>query len=120
MFLYLIVSIIAVNNELVYCFHLLDIINRNEMLKNVVRSITGNFKQLALTLFLMLIVIYIYTLIGYNYLPDNFFNYGIYEDQCNSVFGCLLTIVQYGLRNGGGIAESLKNISFQTVNDKYP
>jgi len=50
------------------------------MLKNVVRSITGNFKQLALTLFLMSIVIYIFALVGYTFLSDNFFNYGINED----------------------------------------
>lgn len=64
----------------------------------------------------MSIVIYIYTLIGYIFVPDNFFNFDTMEDQCGSVFGCFLTTIQYGLRNGGGIAESLKNISFQEVN----
>lgn len=85
------------------------------MLKNVVRAVTGNFKQLALTLFLMAIVIYIYTLIGFYFLGDNFYNKDIKEDLCSSVFYCYLTAIQYGLRNGGGIAESMKNISFAEV-----
>ena len=45
MFFYIVVSIIAVTeSEILYCFHLLDIINRSPLLKNVVSSVTGNFR----------------------------------------------------------------------------
>ena len=43
---------------------------------------------------------------------DNFLIWTLWKMLCISVFGCYLTTIQYGLRNGGGIAESLKNISF--------
>lgn len=112
MFFYIVVSIIAVvQSEILYCFHLLDIINRSPLLLNVVHSVTGNFRSLALTLLLMAFVIYIYALLGYYFLNDNFFVEE--EDACASVFQCYLTSVQFGMRNGGGIAESLKIISYE-------
>lgn len=43
MFIYIALSIIGFSyDHIAYALHLLDIINRSEMLKNVIRSVTDN------------------------------------------------------------------------------
>lgn len=39
-------------SEIVYCFHLLDVIGRFPTLQNVIKSVTVNIEQLGLTTFL--------------------------------------------------------------------
>jgi len=63
----------------------------------------------------MAIIIYIYALVGYYFLSDNFYNADITEDVCSTVFYCFLTSIQFGLRNGGGISESMRGISYDSV-----
>jgi inositol 1,4,5-triphosphate receptor type 1/inositol 1,4,5-triphosphate receptor type 3 len=56
-----------------YSFHLSVILIRYPTLKNVVRSITEPKEQLILTLVLMLVLTYIYTLVAYLTVQDDFY-----------------------------------------------
>jgi hypothetical protein len=46
-------------------------------LQNVVKSVTSNGTQLAMTALLALIIIYIYTTISFFYLQDTLYDYNI-------------------------------------------
>lgn len=51
-----------------YSLHLLDVVNRFSTLKNVIRSVTSNLKQLVMTFILITTIIFIYASIGFFYL----------------------------------------------------
>ncbi|KAF7262478.1 hypothetical protein EG68_00315 [Paragonimus skrjabini miyazakii] len=51
---------------------LLDVVNREETLLNVIRSVTKNGQSILLTAILALVIIYIYALLGYVYFKDDF------------------------------------------------
>jgi hypothetical protein len=94
---------------------LLDFVNRSDTLKNVVRSVTQNGNQLFLTLVLMCFMMYVYALILYTYFENNLYHADIQENECVSVFECFLNTMQFGLRNGGGMADSFRMLSFNEV-----
>jgi len=98
---YIVCSIIGFFvNPIIYSFHLLDIMDRFPMLKSVILSITTNANQLALTFFLGLIIMYIYTIIGYFFLNADFFNPDIPpagENMCTSLFICYWWLIDYGI-----------------------
>jgi hypothetical protein len=66
MLFYIAVSIIGcIANEIAFSLHLLDIISRFPTLQNVIKAITTNSKQLLLTSFLGLILMYIWAFFGF-------------------------------------------------------
>ena len=114
---YLTVSILGLAvSEITYCLHLLDVINRFDTLKNVVKSVTYNVKQLALTAMLGLILIYVYSLIGFNFFDYHYYNSGLNngESLCTSMLQCFISTLDLGLRFGGGIGESLVPPSYES------
>jgi len=52
-------------SKLFYGFLLLDIIDHSVVLKNVIKSITLNYKQLVMTTILGIMILYLYSLIAY-------------------------------------------------------
>merc|ERR1712054_138236 len=91
------------------CFHLLDLVYRSETLKNVLRAVTFNGQQLLMTAMLALIVIYIYSIIGFTLLRQNYFN-DDFEDErmCGKLVDCFMVTVREGLINGGGMGDYLQ------------
>ncbi len=57
-------------------------------------------------------------MIGFYFFSEDFYNGDISfngeegENMCSSLFLCLLSTIYFGLKNGGGISESLNPISF--------
>ena len=100
MLFYIVCSIIGyLISPIIYSFHLFDILNRSPMLKSVLLSVTTNFSQLALTFFLGLIIIYIYSIIGYFFLNADFFNPATLpagENMCQNLWYCYLNTINYG------------------------
>lgn len=98
-----------------YAFHLLDIIQRFPTLKDVIRSVTMNIKQLLMTAMLGVILIYLYGVIAFMFIPDLYFDEGIEmgllnkagDSICMSLLHCFLSTFNYGLRTGGGMGEFL-------------
>ena len=114
-FLYLIFSILGVFFTLstnfgpfFFSFHLLGVITRSELLKYVIKSVTQNGKSILLTVVLALVIIYIYAIFGFIFFRNKF-NISDNNDDifCNSMFDCFITVVNYGLRSGGGIGDIL-------------
>ena len=60
-----------------YAFHLLDIVNRLHTLKDVIRSVTMNIQTLGMTAMLGVILVYIYGVIAFLFIPDLYFDEGV-------------------------------------------
>jgi hypothetical protein len=86
------------------------LIKRNEDLKNILRSITLNSKQLILTTLLAIIVIYCFTIVSFLSFPEVYSS--IIGDAsavtyCGSLFECFISNIVTGIRMGGGIGDAL-------------
>ncbi|KAI8621777.1 hypothetical protein BC830DRAFT_1163501 [Chytriomyces sp. MP71] len=89
-----------------YAIHLLDFMYRDAVLQGVIASVTMNWSSLSKTVILGVIIIYIYSVIGFV-----FFRHAFDENEglhCHSLLSCFLTVLSYGLRSGGGIGELLE------------
>ncbi|XP_061187353.1 inositol 1,4,5-trisphosphate receptor type 1-like isoform X2 [Saccostrea echinata] len=139
-------------HEFFYSILLLDVINREETLWNVIKSVTKNGRSIILTAVLAVIIIYLFSIIGYICFQDDFLlevdpipqligeavndtDNGTCESQncsavtegvrstqdvsadttedgkqrvCDSLIMCILTSLNHGLRNGGGIGDLLR------------
>lgn len=59
-------------HEFLYCLLLFDVVMRYDTLRNVIRSVTKNIQSILLTTLLAVILIYLYSIIGYLLFPDDF------------------------------------------------
>ncbi|XP_059139568.1 inositol 1,4,5-trisphosphate receptor type 1-like isoform X3 [Physella acuta] len=100
-----------------FAFHLLNIVNNNQLLGGVIKAVTQNGMSLLWVAVLGLIVIYIYTLIGFALLRVYFKNESIM--YCSTLWQCTVTVVRYGLI--GDMFEELKdNQSDKTFASFWP
>ena len=106
-------------SKVFFSFLLLDLIDRSVILNNVIKAITANYKQLLMTAFMGLMLIYIYAVIGYLIMVPAFIPDGLddpdeegWKTICPSIWVCFLTILNQGLRQGGGIGEVLVQITY--------
>ena len=107
------------NSPVFYSMQLLDIINRFPSLTNVIRAITVNKNQLLMTAMLELILIYIYCVLLFTFFFDHYFNDDIQFNPiekgdmiCRGLFHCYVSTLNFGLRAGGGIGDSLPSNSY--------
>ncbi|EAR94170.2 cation channel family protein (macronuclear) [Tetrahymena thermophila SB210] len=105
-------------DNIVYSIQLLDIINQFPSLKNVTRAVQLNANQLLKTLLLGIIVIFIFSVVGYTFAVDSFFSeeIGHGENMCSNLFQCFIDTLNYGLRTDGGISNTLRRQSFEFDN----
>lgn len=99
-------------SKMFFSFMMLDIIGRSEMLKNVIRSVTQNLGQFMMTGLLGIIVIYVFSTITYFSSMKDTMNFMDNTDDwtfsmCSSLPHCFLTILNFGMRQGGGIGEAI-------------
>ncbi|XP_076449737.1 inositol 1,4,5-trisphosphate-gated calcium channel ITPR1-like isoform X2 [Babylonia areolata] len=78
-----------------FAFHLLNVVNNNQLLSGVIKAVTLNGMSLLWVAVLGFIVIYIYSLIGFALLrayfkPDDYL-------YCKTLFQCTVTVIRYGL-----------------------
>ena len=74
-----------------------------------------------------MIIIYIYTSVTFFYMQDVMYDYDINaydsdivgENNCLSMFQCFVTMLDKGMRNGGGIGDATIPIHYNDVNEKY-
>lgn len=141
-----------------YSVLLFDVVYREETLLNVIKSVTRNGRSIILTAVLALILVYMFSIIGYMFFKDDFLvridkdmedeiNDGrvdttcaadsacnsesfmmkvaneysadlqleteAKERACDSLIMCIVTTLNQGLRNGGGIGDILRAPSSQ-------
>ncbi|KAM4675653.1 inositol 1,4,5-trisphosphate-gated calcium channel ITPR2 [Discoglossus pictus] len=144
-------------HEFFYSFLLFDLVYREETLLNVIKSVTRNGRSIILTAVLALILVYLFSIIGFLFLKDDFImevdrlknrtpdldnsdmrtgsltammstchkencsttislteedseDDGI-ERACDTLLMCIVTVLNQGLRNGGGVGDVLRKPS---------
>lgn len=109
------ISLMAMQISMIYPFLLLDLVQRSVTLKNIIQSISFNWKQLMSTMILTLIIMFIYATISFTYFPDHFKHESgaQWMNYCHSLSTCLITVVNNGLRAGGGLGDALGQPSLQ-------
>ncbi|KAM9292317.1 inositol 1,4,5-trisphosphate-gated calcium channel ITPR3 isoform 2-T2 [Gastrophryne carolinensis] len=154
---YILTSVLGVfAHELFYSILLFDLIYREETLFNVIKSVTRNGRSILLTALLALILVYLFSIVGFLFLKDDFImevdrlpkapntltqamgsgsipeycskdqpdcTSGITildapEDEeddteraCDTLLMCIVTVLNHGLRNGGGVGDILRKPS---------
>ena len=102
---YLGLSIGSIFHPIVTTLLFSDIAIQSDRIMAVLQAVTTNWKQFLWALFLLLFVATFYMFIGFFTMQDALSDGENYF--CNDAFGCLLTYLDLGLRNGGGIGDSL-------------
>lgn len=144
---------------------LFDVVYREETLVNVIRSVTRNGRSIVLTAVLALILVYLFSIIGYMFFKDDFLVSVDFEEadvtlsvpstteetcaksdelgscngnpaqlvaasssgggeakerSCDSLVMCIVTTLNQGLRNGGGIGDILRAPSSKVIKSELP
>lgn len=80
---YIVISFLGILlSPIFYSFHLLDAVNWFPTLKNVIRSVTLRIEQLLITALLVVIIIYIFSVFGFSFLYDFY-----YDELPNNLIG---------------------------------
>uniref|UniRef100_H0XR47 Inositol 1,4,5-trisphosphate receptor n=1 Tax=Otolemur garnettii TaxID=30611 RepID=H0XR47_OTOGA len=155
---YILTSVLGLfAHELFYSILLFDLIYREETLFNVIKSVTRNGRSILLTALLALILVYLFSIVGFLFLKDDFilevdrlpsnhsrgladflFWAGVHgmrlgltgtgtvplscvqpkdeeldstERACDTLLMCIVTVMNHGLRNGGGVGDILRKPS---------
>jgi hypothetical protein len=84
------ISALAIFNSIFYAFLLLDILKRNKSLANILRAVTRNHKSIMLTGLFSLIVLFVFTTIGFYGLDNSFTSEGNadYKTFCDDLLQC--------------------------------
>ncbi|KAL4645836.1 inositol 1,4,5-trisphosphate receptor type 3 isoform X6 [Arapaima gigas] len=145
-------------HELFYSILLFDLIYREETLFNVIKSVTRNGRSILLTALLALILVYLFSIVGFLFLKNDFimevdrlpepqpgtsghqevphdFLGSCPQDRvsctaeemvpsvadeeeeenteraCDTLLMCIVTVLNHGLRNGGGVGDVLRKPS---------
>jgi len=90
-----------------FSYHLFDVVYRSETLLNVLRAVTIPGEQLLMTAALALIILYIYSVLGFLLVRDSFMNEDFPDERrCDTLANCFTTTIREGLINGGGMADT--------------
>lgn len=120
-----------------YSILLIEVVLREETLRNVMKSVTRNLRSILFTFLLAVILVYFFSIVGFIFLQDDFLietapvtsfrNDGgdsddscdvrevseegpetVKERSCDTLWMCIVTVLNQGLRNGGGIGDVLR------------
>eukprot|EP00092_Neocalanus_flemingeri_P012650 GFUD01013633.1.p1 GENE.GFUD01013633.1~~GFUD01013633.1.p1 ORF type:complete len:2696 (-),score=487.89 GFUD01013633.1:214-8301(-) len=115
-----------------YSVLLIELIHREETLRNVISSVTRNLRSIVFTFILAVILVYFFSIVGFMFLQDDFLidttpvSYQsskdsclatgcpyeepetVKERSCDTLWMCIITTLNQGLRNGGGIGDVLR------------
>ncbi|CAD8068192.1 unnamed protein product [Paramecium sonneborni] len=103
------ITAIAFFNNYVYVILLLDIVKRSEVLKNIIKAFTGNTKNLMVFGFLGLIGLVLYGFLIKISFSDDFKDETKFASD--SLGYSIAHVINFGLRNGGGIGDTLSDYS---------
>ncbi|OQR94800.1 ryanodine-inositol 1,4,5-triphosphate receptor Ca2 channel (RIR-CaC) family protein [Thraustotheca clavata] len=94
-------------HPLYFSFHVLDIINRSQELKNVLRAIVIPGKSLLLIFALYLLLVYIFATIGFYYFRPDYTTDAASNPnatyRCKSLFLCFLSSFDQAFKANGGL-----------------
>ncbi|KAH8032016.1 hypothetical protein HPB51_022636 [Rhipicephalus microplus] len=103
-------SVMGNLNYFFFAAHLLDVAVGFKTLRTILQSVTHNGKQLVLTVMLLTIIVYIYTVIAFSF----FRKFYVQEEddqvdqKCHSMLTCFVFHLYKGVRAGGGIGDEIE------------
>ncbi|VDK66374.1 unnamed protein product [Anisakis simplex] len=96
-----------------YAFHLIDVVLSFPMLKAILQSVTHNLQQLILTIMMTLVVVYLYTVVAFNFFRKFYVQEGEEGEEpdrkCHNMLTCFIFHFYAGVRAGGGIGDELES-----------
>lgn len=95
-------------NTLFFSFHLLDVVARFQVLKNVLRSVVYPWKVLTLTGVLYLIMVYMFTIFGFYFIREDFVDPDEGYTECDSLLECFFVTFDQGFKHDGGLGGYLE------------
>ncbi|XP_077395752.1 ryanodine receptor 3-like isoform X3 [Festucalex cinctus] len=109
---YTTMSILGHYNNFFFAAHLLDIAMGFKTLRTILSSVTHNGKQLVLTVGLLAVVVYLYTVVAFNFFRK-FYNKSEDDNEpdmkCDDMMTCYLFHMYVGVRAGGGIGDEIED-----------
>ncbi|XP_072311661.1 ryanodine receptor 2 [Eucyclogobius newberryi] len=109
---YMTMSILGHYNNFFFAAHLLDIAMGFKTLRTILSSVTHNGKQLVLTVGLLAVVVYLYTVVAFNFFRK-FYNKSEDGDlpdmKCDDMLTCYMFHMYVGVRAGGGIGDQIED-----------
>ncbi|CAJ1067174.1 ryanodine receptor 2 [Xyrichtys novacula] len=109
---YMAMSVLGHYNNFFFAAHLLDIAMGFKTLRTILSSVTHNGKQLVLTVGLLAVVVYLYTVVAFNFFRK-FYNKSNDDDtwdmKCNDMLTCYMFHMYVGVRAGGGIGDEIED-----------
>ncbi|XP_054933973.2 ryanodine receptor-like [Dermacentor andersoni] len=103
-------SVMGDLNYFFFAGHLIDVAVGLKTLRTILQSVTHNGKQLVLTVMLLTIIVYIYTVIAFSFFPKFY----VHEEddqvghKCHSMLTCFVFHLYKGVRAGGGIGDEIE------------
>ena len=111
-------------NGLFISIPILFIANMNDLLFGILVSIKMRWVHLLLTVLYTYILVYIFSLFAFYYVNKSFKFSDLInitqktennsENMCDSILQCLLTMISYGSRSGGGIGDIIIKLSYRS------
>ena len=104
-------------------------ITKSKIIQNVLYTFYLNGKSFIASFALALVVLLIYAIFGYYFLLETFAidddildNYSVYSAKsksilCETTWECFINVVNFGLRNGGGIGDNINK--YYDITKKY-
>ncbi|MEQ2266816.1 Ryanodine receptor 2, partial [Xenotaenia resolanae] len=109
---YMTMSVLGHYNNFFFAAHLLDIAMGFKTLRTILSSVTHNGKQLVLTVGLLAVVVYLYTVVAFNFFRK-FYNQSHDKEtedmKCNDMLTCYMFHMYVGVRAGGGIGDEIED-----------
>uniref|UniRef100_A0A8C5JG28 Ryanodine receptor 2 n=1 Tax=Junco hyemalis TaxID=40217 RepID=A0A8C5JG28_JUNHY len=109
---YMTMSVLGHYNNFFFAAHLLDIAMGFKTLRTILSSVTHNGKQLVLTVGLLAVVVYLYTVVAFNFFRK-FYNKSEDGDmpdmKCDDMLTCYMFHMYVGVRAGGGIGDEIED-----------
>ncbi|KAK2823050.1 hypothetical protein Q7C36_019650 [Tachysurus vachellii] len=116
---YTVMSLLGHYNNFFFACHLLDIAMGVKTLRTILSSVTHNGKQLMMTVGLLAVVVYLYTVVAFNFFRK-FYNKSEDEDEpdmkCDDMMTCYLFHMYVGVRAGGVSVMRLKILQVMSMN----
>ena len=118
---------ISFDNSLFIIIQVIFIVNLISTLFAIFSALMSKFKTMITVLFVIYLLVYLFMWVAYFFIPEDF-NFSVYntktkneenENFCYSSIQCWLFITNYGVRNGGGVADQLPKDSFKVNPIRY-
>jgi len=109
--LYFLFSVLGNFNFFFFAAHLLDVAIGIKALRTILQSVTHNGKQLLLTVALTSVVVYLYTVIAFNFFRKFYVTEedGNVDKKCHDMATCFVFHLYAGVRSGGGIGDAIES-----------